>query len=486
MPEEPTQHIPPPPQDAGTVKQKEPWTFQESGADYVIDVCGGRGIEGDEMGLGKTGIAYLVYKRLNPNCLPTLLIGRKNAIAAFRRQAAEWGVEKPFIIEGKPEERKKMWEAWGWHFTKTRFLAVTRETLIRDHAKGWVPTKWYMIIDDEAHRDSNRKTQSFKLLKKMTNPRFCKFFLPLTGSPMERGAMDLWALLHLCNPKVWSSYWAFIAKYYITQKDEFGHLEILRLKANNTFEQDIAPYFIRRLKREVRKDMPPKIRDMNIVLEMTPNQKRIHAELMANCIAELSDPSVLSVAPTVLAKLTRLRQLLVCPKILDPNLEDGASIDNLIEMLEETSDKHMAIFTPFTEAIPFVIDRLVKEGYDVQGIITLQGGLHPDELIRRVQVFQACRGIAVCSISFAESFDLVPATWGYFLGPSWSVRENRQAEDRLDRMVIEWAVTIYYPRYAGADGVDRLVFDALDQKSDSIHRVLSRPTELLACLTEVD
>ena len=457
---------------------KTPWQFQLVGSTFLTDTANGRGILGDEMGVGKTGQAYLAYKTLNPGMnLPCLLVGRKNAIAAWRRQAHEWGCPKPVFISGNAAQRAKLWKTYGG--SPFRFVATTREALVRDYKAGVVPQKWHIIFDDEAHRDSNRKNLSFKILKSMTHKSRCSYFIALTGSPMERGATDLWALLHLCDPVKWSSYWAFVNKYYLTQQSEMGNMEILSPRPGNTFRQDIKKYFLRRLKREVREDMPPKVRDMNIWLDLTPEQARIYNQLMQENIAELSRPDVLSVTPTVLARLTRLRQLLVCPRILDPALSDGASVDNLIEMLEETSDRHMVVFTPFTDAIPFVKERLIKEGYSAESIVEFRGGLEPDEVIRRCEVFQERRGIALCSISFAESFDLVPATWGYFLGPSWSVRENLQAEDRLDRIIIEWSVTLYYPRYKGCIDAE-LIFDgALDGKANRIAAMLGSPKEVL-------
>jgi len=443
---------------------KTPRPYQQEFVDWFIKEAQSRAINADEMGLGKTCEAYLAWRALGYP-MPCLILAGVNAQVTWAAQAKDWGCPAPNRIRGTPAERAHQWSKYGKGLTTT-----TREALKRDIKSGVVkPEQFKFVIVDEAHKDSNRKVGNWRLIKSLFG-NSTKGML-LSGSASRRGNQNLWGLLHVVRPWQYKSFYQFIDKYCEIDKEGPFGWEILGPKNEEGLQRELAKIMIRRTKKLVRPDMPPKTRDLDSnVLVMTPGQQELYRNISEDAVAELAAGGYIT-APNLLAKILRLRQVLVTPKLLDPNAEDGAGIDRVVEMLDEADDKHMCIFSPFAAALPHVQKRLVAEGHDPGSIIQLSGGLSVEELVRRIDVFRARRGICICSIRYAESFDLIPATWGVFLGYEWDAWDNLQAEDRLHRGEIVDPVTLYYISHSG--GIDReLMLGALDTKVNNVMQVL--------------
>jgi SNF2 family DNA or RNA helicase len=300
----------------------------------------------------------------------------------------------------------------------------------------------------------------------------------ITGSPLRKGFQDLWAPLNICDHVSFSSYWAFVRTFGYMQENEWGAWEILGLKEKDALARRIAPRYIRREK-DVLPDLPPSRRSLDRVVDMTPGQAKMYSQLEKEMFLELTDGSLL-LTGSHLAKITRLRQILCSPKILDPHhTEFGGLLEELGMMLEETDDYHFVVFTPFTKAIP-VIDHYLQNRPQTKKhtIIRLQGGLKAQQVTDRLIEFRNEKGIAIVSIQYAESFDLVPAKWSFFCGFSWDVfNDNLQAEARLHRFTTKSAVTHYYPLYR--HGLDReLMIPILDQKSSEGFKVFDSTRRL--------
>lgn len=439
-----------------------PRPYQQEAVKWFINEANGRGIIADEMGLGKTCEGYEIWKALG--CpVPALILCGKNAQVAWLNQASDWGCSKPILIRGNSAERKTL---WARH--KNGFVSTTRESLKRDVASGVAQTKWAFIIVDECHKDSNRKAGNFKLLKLIT--LHCRYVLLMSGSIARRGPQSLWGPLNVVKPQKFSSYWKFVERYCKVDKEGYGW-QIGAPQHEDELRERLATVVLRRTKAEVRPEMPSKTRDMTSnIIDMSPAQARLYNDIQFNNLAELSGDRILA-TPTVLAMIQRLRQILVTPKLVDPGAEYGAGIDRVVELLDDADDGHMVIFTPFAAALPIIRQRLLEEGYEDQDIIQLRGGISVEELMSRIKQFRERRGIAICSIKFAESFDLIPATWGIFLGYEWDAWDNMQAEDRIHRGEITQPVTLYYISYN--EGIDTLLVQAaLDTKVNNVMAVL--------------
>jgi SNF2-related domain len=407
-----------------------------------------------------TGQALLAWRKLGmPG--PAAILGRANAQSVWLLQAPQWGVQTPQVISGTQKQRAREWA----DLDSTSLIAITPESLKSDVLRGVAPRKWGCIIYDQYQRLLiNRKNDMAKFFKQELKT---DVLMLLSGSPTRKNFADLWCALNIIDPKAFPSYWRFVRTFGLVIEGPWGW-EVVGVREPDVFIRRIAKYYKRREKKDVAQWLPPKQRVLDHVLPMQPLQRKMYEELQEKMILHLSNDELLLV-PSQLAMLTRLRQILVSPKILDPNFPEwGALLEDLGAMLEETDDHHFVVFTPFTAAIPIIVEYLQKVKKVNDGFLyTLQGGMKPQEVNEAVEQFKATKGVCICSIAYSEAFDLATAAWAYFCGFSWSVSDNLEAEDRLHRLTTQQPVTYYYPQHQG--GVDlELVMPVIEGKATEI------------------
>ncbi len=285
--------------------------------------------------------------------------------------------------------------------------------------------------------------------------------------------MDLFALFQLINPKVFSSYWRFANTFCVIEEGYFGK-EIGQPKNKEALVDLILRYGYYKSREDLKGQLPDKNR-MASDLRMTSQQQEIYESLVEECIAWINDSSII-VAPTKLTQILRIRQLLVCPKILDPALGMGAGFEDLLDKLEEQPHAH--IVTPFKEAIPHIITALNAEGY--KDVDFIQGGMRAG--LAQEKADAACKngGIIISSLQAAESYSLSTMKMAYFLGYDYTPDQNYQAEDRIVRADSTMdPVNIYYARYRGTlDDEALAVVNEKQVKISQINNLLELKTRL--------
>ena len=452
----------------GKLRLKPLRSYQDGGCDFLVKHR--RVVLADEMGLGKTVQVLAAIKKLDLTQESVLVVCIGSSLYVWKKEVAKWLPELPFtMVIGNAARRHSIWKNLPSGMVACTFGVLRQD--INVMRKFWV-----LIIADEAHNLHNRKTKSFKSFKRL---RSTYLFL-VTGSPVKRGPESLWTFLYLIDPKRFGSYWRFVNAFCMIIDGPFGK-ENLGPKNITALRELLKDKLLRRRKVDVAPELPPKIRQL-LPVEPTPLQARIHKQLAQEMVAELPSGDLL-VASTVLAKLVRLRQLLVTPKLISADLEDGAGLNIIMEHMREIEEHpHVVIFTPFAKAIPFIINRIEREKFGPT--VVLKGGMNPDDQEKALLKFASLRCIAVCSIKYAISFDLDTAHTGYFLGYEWEPLENYHAEDRLHRLTtIAPSVNIYYVQLVGT--MDEYVLEILTGKQVNVNKVLKHVRSLQEMLSHL-
>jgi SNF2 family DNA or RNA helicase len=306
---------------------------------------------------------------------------------------------------------------------------------------------WLHIIADECHRAKNRSAQQTKALKKIQD---VKYKTAMSGTPVVNRPDELWSILNWLYPKTYTSYWNFFKKY-VDSTIEFGgggrrYQKILGPKNTEELRRQIRPFFVRRRKVDVLKDLPDKYYT-TINVDLDPQQRRVYNMMKKDMIAWIGEQEdeVLP-APVVVAQLTRLQQFSCAYAELNP--EDGrvrlrepsSKIDALMEVLDGSTDQ-VVVFSRFKQLIRLVERRLVKAGISH---VVLTGDTPQEE--RGSVVLQFQRGDArVFAGSIAAGgvgITLHAASTVVFLDRDWSPALNSQAEDRLHRIGQKSAVQV--------------------------------------------
>lgn len=331
---------------------------------------------------------------------------------------------------------------------------------------------WKGLIADEIHSAGllNHKTETWKSLKKFAE--IVDFVYLLTGTPVRKGVIDLYAPLHLISPKEFSNYWGYVNRYCVTIPTPFGK-EIQRNPRDiPSFRSMLKKYMVRRLKDEVLTQLPGKRRQI-IYVEKDAAQEQIYKDLAEEMMSLYGDEVILT--PNTMTMMLRLRQLLVCPKLLSSSLSYGNALETIVSMGQSLIDgeQPFVIFTPFRQALPYIAEVLKKEIKGLTAIHTVQGGMSSEEFAEQWQSFQKSRSkkkILLCVIKSGASFHATEASHAFFLGYEWDFNQNAQAEDRLCRIGQKNFVNIYYLMHK--DTVDEDVAQKLNDKQDASNWII--------------
>lgn len=412
---------------------------------------------GAEMGMGKTPPTLKALDEINPpSCM---IIVTKRALIGWHRMMRQWFPEMfkkyQIIMERNEPLRKAQWAL------KHPFVITTWDWFLRDQ-KYMQRRNFSQIVVDEAHKYiRGRKNKTFAALCQM---EYLGIFI-ITGSPVSKGAEQFWTYLYLMNRKLFRSYWKWVNTFCIVIDGPFGK-EVHGTKNLDSLQSVLRQYFILLRKEDIGK---LKKRRMFLEAVMTPQQQKAYDKMRDDMYLELENGELLVAASPMTACL-RLRQLLCCPAILDPRLGYGGGLEAILEELKELSpdDQHTVIFTPFRAAVP-IISEAVQTALG-KPTFEFMGGLGVDQLEARLAEWRRQKGVGVCVIKYAESFDMETCDKGFFLGYEWDPYENYQAEDRIDRRNnLNPFLRMFYTRMAGT--YDEDVMGVLVHKAQNLNSI---------------
>lgn len=435
---------------------------------YQAEACGEsvrrrRLLVAYDRGLGKTpislhGIRQLVAERIGIP-VTVLIVGNKLACGTFADHIEAFYPDlasDTIVYGGTPTVRTRIWDAQVALGHQLRIVvanySMVSELLVRQQ-------RWTAIVADEAHKLCNRRTNLCKAFAKFRS----ELLWLLTGNDVVNAPSDVWSLLHLIAPRMFTSYWSFLTSHVDVVETEFGR-ELGGVKDVHRLAQVLKPYVIRKTKQEVLTELPPKHRGV-IHVELSQAQRAVYDELAEELMVELETPEgqhKLLVAPNTLSQMTRLRQLLVHPGLLESDLRSTA-VGTLIEALEDDFREGRAavVFTPFAAALPLLFQELPDDVW--KGII--RGGLSVRRISQTIKDFQTVRTtrkVLLCSLFMGESWTATEASVSYFLGFGWNPKIHEQAEDRIHRFGQTRAVDIRY--FVHKNTIDEQMLNILNRK----------------------
>ncbi len=398
-----------------------------------------------------------------------------SAIPTWKRQFQLWVDDSALannihIVRGTKHERVYMWKR---AHTESG-IYITNAACFRLDFGHVRKVPWAAAIADEYHKYMRRrKSQTYKRFRAMT--RHMEVMILISGSLVSKGPASMFTAFQLINPflHLFRSYWRFLKTFCLIVDGDYGW-EIVGMKNVERLKK-LMDRYLAYVPKEVVSDQLPEGRRMAIDVEMTAEQAHIYRELKDDMLAILDDGGVI-VAPTVMGKVLKLRQLLCCPRILNESLGMGAGYEMILERLED--QPHIVIFVPFRAACTYVAEALTSKGYAVD---ILRGGTSPEMLDEITNRFRRTGSIIVCTIAYAESFDLETCETSFFLGYDYNVDPNEQAEGRTRRAISEYPfVTWNYLKYV--ETLDELLLMNLEINMNSVSRILKRPAAFICAL----
>jgi SNF2 family DNA or RNA helicase len=267
----------------------------------------------------------------------------------------------------------------------------------------------------------------------------------LTGTPLENRQLDLWSIFRFLLPGLLGSRATFET---MLNADREGTLTRLRAQ--------LAPFILRRTKKEVATELPPKM-EMDLICPLTDVQRAEYARICSEGLERLGDDVGAAMREKsfgFLALLTRLRQTCCDPDMLpwlDAPLTDSGKINLLVEKLTEivSSGHKVVIFSQFVMLLDRVREAL-KQHFPELARYELTGMTLDRQ--KPVQGFQSAQGAAAMLVSLKAAgtgITLHAADYVFLLDPWWNPAVEAQAVDRVHRIGQKSTVFVYRMVTAG-------------------------------------
>ena len=363
----------------------------------------------DEMGLGKTiqTIAFLLSNKDKKSIVitPTALIYNwKNELEKFAPTL------KVGILHAVKSEREKILD----NIDNYDVLLTTYTTYKNDMDKYKNINFDYCIID-EAQNIKNPDAIITKAIKNVN----AKVRFALTGTPIENNLMELWSIFD------------FIMPGYLYNKSKFKSIFVNNEKNIIELKNLIKPFILRRTKKEVITELPDKI-EQKIIIDLEKEHKKAYkgyVNLITRKIKENNQDNI-----TVFSYLTKLRQLCLSPELMVKNYQGkNSKLDVLINIINDSSDEKILVFSQFTKVLEVIGKRLNEENILYS---YLDGKTSAKDRVKLVEEFNTNNNkVFLISLKAGGTgLNLTSANIVVHFDPWWNPAVEDQASDRAHRI----------------------------------------------------
>ena len=457
--------------------------YQKDGVNWLrfLENRGFCGILADEMGLGKTvqTLAWLQLDRSEKNQknLPALIICPTSLVENWAEEVKRFTPDKSILVLQGSDRHK------DWKNIPNYNIIITSYALMRRDIDKHLDFTYSVAILDEAQQIKNRTTQNALAAKKIqANHR-----LVLSGTPIENSVTDLWSIMDFLMPGYLGDHKTFHEKYElpIIHGGTEGDLAQIKLK------RKLHPFLLRRLKKHVAKDLPPKIERI-ASCKLTADQLLVYQQLLnssKNRIEKMVEKDGFNKSRMeILKTLLRLRQ--TCNHIDLLHLKDVKSknpsgkMDLFFSLLNEAIDSshRILVFSQFTGMLSILKNELEKK--DIK-YCYLDGSTKNRQDI--VKLFNRDHSIPVFLMSLkagGTGLNLTGADMVIHFDPWWNPAVENQATDRAHR--IGQKRTVYSVKLITKGTIEEKVVALQESKKNIIDSTLTTDDQVMQKLTWED
>ena len=231
-----------------------------------------------------------------------------------------------------------------------------------DFASKFLLSHKALVAVDESTTIKNPGAMRTKNILRLSN--MSKYRRILTGSPVTKSPLDLYTQCLFLDPYLldFSSYYAFRNRYAEMRTANFGGRSIQIVAGYKNLPElakTLKPFSYRILKDDCL-DLPPKT-FMKRVIQLTPEQKKVYAQMKSMALAELKGKMITTV--NVITQLMRLQQI-TCGhfKADDGSMQEikNNRITELMNLLEEVEGKAI-IWAHWRHDIATIVKEIEKE-----------------------------------------------------------------------------------------------------------------------------
>lgn len=418
--------------------------FQTGGIAYCLNAFGNNGVLiGDEPGLGKTIQAIGVINAVE-KISKVLVICPMTLKANWERELKKW-IVRPMTIGHANSE----------FFPRTDIVLIHYNILHKFTTR--LSNYWDLMVVDECHRLGNAKTRQTKSVvgHKPTRKEAAAGVLPtsgipavrklmLSGTPFENRPAQLWPIVSYIAPTLFSSRSAFEKRYCGAGNNGFGWQADGATNLEELGERLRGCCMIRRLKKDVLKELPAKTRQI-VEMETDGFEKVIQREKSvwtqhedeleeAQAAMELAKASDSEDEFKASVSSLRTKATLIFTEIARVRHETAlAKMPKMVEMLKDelAEISKVIVFAHHTDVLRGAASQFAGECVLITGDTPQE---ERDRLVQRFQNDPKCKVFFGSIRATGEGITLTSASTVIFFENDWTASKMAQCSDRAHRI----------------------------------------------------
>lgn len=435
------------------------------------------GILADDMGLGKTLQALTLLQKVKDvdGAQPTLVITPTTVVFNWESEIEKFTPDLTCLKLSGPDRTKLFKKIPEYD------IVITSYALIRRDIAKFRKYDFRYIILDESQNIKNAVSQTAQAVKTLNGTHR----LALSGTPIENKLEELWSVFDFLMPGFLFSMPEFNSRYVTPIMEKQDKTVEKRLKLQ------IYPFILRRMKRDVAKDLPDKVENM-AYCEMTPEQRDFYLDILDSTKEELFKSIELNGLEksrmSIFSALLRLRQICCHPKLYDKEHKLGViqsgKFEYLKGMLEQIiEEKHrILLFSQFVDMLDIIKGWLDRVGIEYEYL----SGKTKDRK-KAVDNFNNNPNVKIFLISLkagGTGLNLTGADYVIHYDPWWNPAVEDQATDRAYRIGQTKKVFVY--RLITKNSVEERIQKLKTKKRDLVDSVISVDRNITKSLTMED
>lgn len=438
--------------------------YQKTGYNWfkTLSHYGLGGILADEMGLGKT-LQSIAYIASEPSERPHLIVAPSSVVYNWKNELEKFAPSlKVVILTGTPKERRERMDKGGdidvW---------ITSYSTLRQDIDIYKEKTFRSMILDEAQYIKNYQTKTSRAIRQI---RAANRFA-LSGTPIENSISELWSIFQVILPGL------------MPALREFKQL------SNEKIASITRPFILRRLKKDVLKELPDKIESVSMS-ELTKEQKDLYVAYLTQ-VRQEAKSSILASGfqqnrMKILAGLTRLRQICCHPSLFIENYEGtSGKLEQLMETVKSALEngKRMLIFSQFTSMHEIIMNELEKEGIEY---FYLHGQSDSKERVEMSERFNnGEKDVFLISLKAGGTgLNLTGADTVILYDLWWNPAVEDQATGRAHRFGQKNVVQVI--RLISEGTIEEKIYELQQKKRELIDQVIQPGDAMLSSLSEDD
>ena len=360
---------------------------------------------------------------------------------------------------------------------KKQNLILTTYGMVRNDIEKFKEEEFCLIILDESQNIKNMDSQISKAVMLLKS----RHRLALSGTPIENNLGELYALFRFLNPAMFGSAKDF-NRYYAAPIQQESDVEVV-----HELKKKIYPFILRRLKKDVLKDLPDKV-EQTYFIEMSQSQKKLYdirrLFYYQTVKEQIGKNGIEKSQFYIFQALSELRQIASIPESKSDGQVHSPKREVLMEnIMDSVANGHkILVFANFLSAIDYIAEDLEQAG--IEYLVMTGATRDRQTLVDRFQRDTKVRVFLMTLKTGGVGLNLTAADTIFIFDPWWNRAAENQAIDRTHRIGQDRTVFSY--RLITQASIEEKIMELQGKKSELFENIISADSASLKSLDETD